>query len=236
MAVAIPAFATGNSNNSQGDTNAYGGAGGAGGSAVSTSGAQALAGANASAGVIGSGNSSNHIRNSVSNRNSNSQGQGQSQSANNHQSQAAKGGNANQSLNGGANNSSQTVGGDTYSSDYRASASGAYAGTIYPTSPCMGGTSVGGQGMSFGFSVGTSWKDDDCNVRENVRTVSQVLNDPTTAAEMLCAANPVYAEARKRLGKPCAGVQSTSGKQADVTPVEYRDPIIRARLGLAPLE
>lgn len=41
---------------------------------------------------------------------------------------------------------------------------------VYPTSPCMGSSSMGGAGVGFGISFGTSWKDDDCGVRETARS------------------------------------------------------------------
>ena len=43
-------------------------------------------------------------------------------------------------------------------------------GNVYPTSPCMGSSAVGGSGVGFGFSVGTSWKDDECGIRETARS------------------------------------------------------------------
>ena len=46
----------------------------------------------------------------------------------------------------------------------------AFAPNVYPTSPCMGSSSIGGSGMAFGFSVGTSWTDDECGIRETARS------------------------------------------------------------------
>jgi hypothetical protein len=43
-------------------------------------------------------------------------------------------------------------------------------GNVYPTAPCMGSSAVGGSGVGFGFSVGTSWKDDECGIRETARS------------------------------------------------------------------
>lgn len=48
-------------------------------------------------------------------------------------------------------------------------ASSAIAPSINPTSPCMGSSSAGGQGMSFGVSVGSSWRDKECEKREAFR-------------------------------------------------------------------
>jgi len=47
-----------------------------------------------------------------------------------------------------------------------------FSGNVYPTSPCMGSSTVGGAGVGFGFSVGTSWKDDECGIRETSRSFS----------------------------------------------------------------
>lgn len=121
------------------------------------------------------------------------------------------------------------------SSSYRAAAGTAYAPAIAPTAPCMGSSGVGAQGMSFGFSVGSAWKDEDCNDREDIRTVAVVLGDISTAEEMACA-KAKYREARERMHRPCAVVkgQEVSTAQQDQT-VTYTDPFIRRRLGLAPL-
>jgi hypothetical protein len=43
-------------------------------------------------------------------------------------------------------------------------------GTIYPTAPCMGSSTIGGAGVGFGISVGSSWTDDECGIRETARS------------------------------------------------------------------
>ncbi len=60
-------------------------------------------------------------------------------------------------------NTSINVEGDDYP------ASSAIAPSINPTSPCMGSSSAGGQGMSFGVSIGSSWRDKECEKREAFR-------------------------------------------------------------------
>lgn len=188
-----------------------------------------LAVAGASAGVAGSGNSRNANRNSNRNANSNLNAQGQQQSANNRQSQTAAGGKSS-ATGGQASQSMDGANQQSVNSSYRAAASTAYAPAIYPTAPCMGSSAIGGQGMSFGFSVGTAWKDEDCNFREDIRTVAVVLGDVQTAEEMECG-KAAYREARARMARPCREVMATSQAQ----PVEYRDPLVRRRLGLPPL-
>lgn len=186
-----------------------GGAGGAGGA-----GGQGGAGGN----VVGSGNSSatgGSVLGSGNSRNDLSQGQGQhqgqSQSANNKQGQSQNSRNDNQSSASNANtnsnagnNSAQStqVGGDTYVSNYRAATNSAYAPPIAPTSMCMGSSSAGGTGMTFGFSIGTSWTDSNCQLLEQVRTVAVAIGDKETAAAMMCSVQ-AYREAREKSGKPC---------------------------------
>lgn len=105
-----------------------------------------------------------------------------------------------------AQSTSLTVEGDT--TNYHAPripVSTAYAPNIMPTAVCMGSSSMGGQGMSFGFSLGTSWTDSNCMLLEQVRTVSVVLGQKEVAQEMMMAV-PAYADAVKRLQDKKAGV------------------------------
>lgn len=167
--------------------------------------AKAYGGDGGNASVIGAGNSHNEIDNKVTNTNTNIngntnnvkndvtnvngqqqgqlQGQGQSQSTKN------------------ANNSSQStnvnVEGDT--TVYKAAripVNSAYAPANFPTATCMGSTSGGAQGVGFGISFGTSWKDENCVKLEQVRSVATVLGDKDTAAAMMCDL-PLYAKVRK---------------------------------------
>jgi hypothetical protein len=169
---------------------AFGGQGGDGGNAA----------------VIGSGNSHNEIDNKVTNTNINGntnnvkndvtnvngqqQGQLQGQQQGQGQSQSTK----------NANNSSQstnvTVQGDNVNYEARRiPVSSSYAPANFPTATCMGSTSGGAQGVGFGFSFGTSWKDENCMKLEQVRSVASVLGDKDTAAMMMCDL-PLYAKVR----------------------------------------
>ena len=57
---------------------------------------------------------------------------------------------------------------------------------IAPTSPCMGGTSVGGSGPGFSIGIGTTWKDSDCSLRETARSFAGLgLTDDAIA--ILCS-------------------------------------------------
>ena len=60
-----------------------------------------------------------------------------------------------------------------------------YSGNVYPTAPCMGSSTVGGAGVGFGFSVGSSWTDDECGIRETSRSFSG-LGKPDDALKVLC--------------------------------------------------
>lgn len=65
------------------------------------------------------------------------------------------------------------------------SAPGVVTPQVYPTAPCMGSSAVGGSGIGFGFSVGTSWKDDECGIRETARSFVS-LGLPVDAIKVLC--------------------------------------------------
>lgn len=101
------------------------------------------------------------------------------------------------------NNTSVNVQGDTVT--YRAAASSSWAPNIYPTAVCMGSSSIGGSGVTFGFSVGSSWTDKNCMLLEQVRAVSNVLGDKETATLMMCQVD-AYRVAREQAGKPCPAV------------------------------
>lgn len=171
----------------------------------------ALGGAGGS--VIGSGNSSNV--------NANLQGQSQSTSNSN---------NASQSV---------TVNGDTFEAQARNPVSTAYAPTIMPTAPCMGSTSGGAQGVGFGFSIGGTWIDENCQLLEQARAVSN-LGERAVAIEMLNSI-PAVSAARKRLadkksGSTPAAVVIDEPRAASRSGYAGNDPIVRARLGLPPLK
>lgn len=61
-----------------------------------------------------------------------------------------------------------------------------YGGNVYPTAPCMGSSAVGGSWLGGGGTVGTSWTDDECSIRETARSF-QNLNMNTDAVSVLCS-------------------------------------------------
>lgn len=166
------------------------------------------------------------------------QQQAQSQAQAQQQSQAANSASASKSKSASVSNSAANNGGNSVSvggnnaalsaslsvSNERSAAS-AYAPAIAPTAPCMGSSSAGFQGMSFGISAGGTWTDTNCVLLEQIRTVSVVLGQPVIASEMMCAVES-YREARERIGVPCLPVK--------VAQVKYSDPVVRRRMALPP--
>ena len=61
-----------------------------------------------------------------------------------------------------------------------------FGGNVYPTAPCMGSSTVGAAALGWGASVGTSWADDECGIRETARSF-QNLNLTTDAITVLCS-------------------------------------------------
>lgn len=248
--------------------NSYGGEGGKGGAATATGGNATGGNATGGAGyggaggsVLGSGNSSN--------ANTNLQGQAQGQIAT-----GGQGGMGGQGGAGGSAISGSTSGafsgGNSQNSRNDSSASAtanphveikgdeaaripvstAYAPMISPTAVCALGLSGGAQGVGFGVSFGSSYIDENCQKLEQIRTVSTVLGDRATAAEMMCSV-PAYKEARERTGKPCGGAAKVSaapvGQPVSASKADYEakkkaagyqgdDPVVLGRLGIAPLK
>lgn len=109
------------------------------------------------------------------------------------------------SANSGGNTQSVTVtdsGQTQYSGKYEVkNVPSVFSGNVYPTAPCMGSSSIGGAGVGFGFSIGSSWTDDECGIRETSRSFNG-LGLKEDAIKVLCtskyaAAAPVCAGATK---------------------------------------
>ena len=73
-----------------------------------------------------------------------------------------------------------------------------FSGNVYPTAPCMGSSTIGGAGVGFGLSVGSSWTDDECGIRETSRSFCG-LGKADDALKVLCTSK--YAAA----APSCAG-------------------------------
>jgi hypothetical protein len=99
---------------------------------------------------------------------------------------------------------------------------GVSTGNVFPTSPCMGGTQVGGSGVGFGFSVGTSWKDDECGLRETARSF-QGIGLPGDAIAILCSS--IYAKAAPTCQKTGQALAQPPAP-VEVRPVPRADPAL----------
>ena len=149
--------------------------------------ATAVAGASAVAGAAALNNTnvsvSNRISNDVRANASAFQAQAQKQS----QVQAA-------SANSGGNSltvneapiPAVTSNTTTYGGEYTVkNVPAVFSGNVYPTAPCMGSSTVGGAGVGFGFSIGSSWTDDECGIRETSRSFN-ALGLKDDAVRVLC--------------------------------------------------
>ena len=70
------------------------------------------------------------------------------------------------------------------------------------TETCMGSTSVGGSGIGFGISVGSTWNDGQCVRRLNAREMAQTLGDRDAARALMCQDDDVAA-AYAAVGQSC---------------------------------
>lgn len=60
-----------------------------------------------------------------------------------------------------------------------------FSGNVYPTAPCMGSSTVGAAALGWGVSLGSSWTDDECGIRETARSF-QNLELKGDAVSVLC--------------------------------------------------
>lgn len=98
---------------------------------------------------------------------------------------------------------------------------------------CMGSASGSANGPGFGLSLGKTYVDDNCKMLKNSR---ELWNMGMKAAAMaLMCSDPANREALELTGYECPQAKREREKQA-AGQVEYTDPIVRHRLGLAPLK
>lgn len=213
-------------------------------------------------GVAGSGNSTNV------NTLGQLQGQGQAAfggaggtaSSGSSSSSGATSSSGGNTLTGGANSNTTTatqaneivVNGDTvtYQAQERDPVATAYASPLTASNgTCMGSSSAGAQGASFGLSFGSTWSDSSCDLRYDAEAL-RAAGLPKAAAARLCQKAEI-AQAMMDAGTPCpqakqnvvvqtvvtAPKSTASGKTVQTYSVQpqYTDPIIRARLGLPAL-
>jgi hypothetical protein len=98
------------------------------------------------------------------------------------------------------------------------------------TGTCMGSSSAGAQGAALGLSFGTTWTDAECDRRYDSIRLQQL--GMTEAAMLLMCNKASVREAMELAGTPCPQAKVST---AEAQPVEHTDPIVRRRLGLAPL-
>lgn len=87
----------------------------------------------------------------------------------------------------------------------------AYAPTVIATSDCLGSVSGGGQGSSFGATLGFTTNSEPCNIREDAKLVAALTKDESLVKATLCQSDRVK-EAYKVTGeynKYCVGAKAT---------------------------
>lgn len=87
----------------------------------------------------------------------------------------------------------------------------AYAPTVIATSDCLGSVSGGGQGSSFGATLGFTTNSEPCNIREDAKLVAALTKDENLVKATLCQSDRVK-EAYKITGeynKYCVGAKAT---------------------------
>ena len=152
-----------------------------------------------------------------------------------------------QSNAGNNTQTSVTVHGDTvtYEAQKRNPVSTAYSGPLAASNgTCLGSASGGLQTVAVGVSFGTTTLDEGCDARYDAIALSQ-LGEHAAARARLCL-KPEIAKAMEDAGVPCAGAKkvvaasayaqiASASNSSHETETQYRDPIIRKRLGLPPL-
>lgn len=150
-------------------------------------------------------------KNDLSNHNYNSQGQAQGQKQAQGQ---AQGQGQSQSVDG-SGNSSVSIGGDEAAAS---SAAPVFLTTSNDT--CMGSSGIGGQGMNFGFSIGTTWTDSNCIMLKNARELKVQGHEKAAKARLCMDAD--NAKAFELAGEPCPQSLKTAQDARADTIAYYR--------------
>jgi hypothetical protein len=85
---------------------------------------------------------------------------------------------------------------------------------------CMGSSSVGAQGMAFGVTVGTTWRDRNCQRLKNSRELS-AMGFNRAAVALLCVDDDVR-DAMTTAGTPCPGAQIQANASEAAPPAPER--------------
>jgi hypothetical protein len=164
----------------------------------------------------------NSNRNELKNTNYNSDYNSNKQSQGQHQGQAQGQGQAQEVSDSG--NSSVSI------NNERPPVSTAYAAPLAAgEDTCMGSSSIGGQGVGFGLTLGTTWTDDNCRRLKNSRQLVS-LGYHRAATALMCVDEDVKA-AMVAAGTPCPGTQQA----AVVAPVVYAETAAPAYVPMAPI-
>lgn len=159
-------------------------------------------GGEANAGAVSGSVSGAKVDNDV--RNTNKQGQHQSSESNSSSSATSSSDNA--------NNASQSV---NFEAQERAPVNTAYAAPLVSgEDTCMGSSSIGGQGVGFGISIGTTWTDENCQRLKNSRQLA-AMGFRRASVALLCV-NDDVARAMEAAGLPC---RVTNGDEWTLTTV-----------------
>jgi hypothetical protein len=77
----------------------------------------------------------------------------------------------------------------------------------------MGSSSVGAQGMAFGLSVGTTWRDENCQRLKNSRELA-AMGFERAAVALLCVDDDVRG-AMTAAGTPCPGQDAETAASSE---------------------
>lgn len=86
---------------------------------------------------------------------------------------------------------------------------------------CMGSSSIGGQGVGFGLSFGTTWTDDACQARMDARELAR-LGYADAARARLCQSEGVRM-AFEATGQSCAAAVATAPAAGSSEPMQPID-------------
>lgn len=104
-----------------------------------------------------------------------------------------------------SNNNTNGASNNTYVNYRRNPVSSAFAAALTAgDDTCMGSTSAGVQGVSFGASLGSTWRDEDCIRRKDARTL-YALGYGEAGVNRLCQSKDI-ALAMEQAGTPCPQV------------------------------
>lgn len=95
---------------------------------------------------------------------------------------------------------------------------------------CLGSTSGGAQGAAFGFSIGSTKLDQDCNARADADALSR-MGKPRAALARLCQREDI-AKAIEASGEQCPTKPAQPVSPVKTADYTGSDPIVKARLGL----